>query len=131
MPMVTKLTGWWLTWRGSYSQYYSNLWSWGFKRWSDKLKPLYLLPQCLGHQTWQIVTYLEVVLPIKPLKHFYCMGTNPSLVNHNPTIFLSLQELENGTSPPRQTKIPDNSNVLHMFIANKSILDPNCIIQAI
>ena len=46
------------------------------------------------------------------------LGTDPSLVNHNPAISYVPQALENLLSPPRQTKSPDNSNVLHVFNNN-------------
>ena len=62
------------------------------------------------------------------------------LADHNPAIFSVLQALKNLTSPPRQTKSPDNSNTLQMFNNNtysdfravyKHILIPSYVIQVI
>ena len=50
--------------------------------------------------------------------HSVNLGTDPSLANHNPAISSVPQALENLLSPPRQTKSPDNSNVLHVFNNN-------------
>ena len=37
------------------------------------------------------------------------------LANHNPAVVSVPQALKNLISPSRQTKSPDNSNILHMF----------------
>ena len=60
------------------------------------------------------------------------------LAKHKPAIFFVPQALKNVISlPPRQTKSPDNSNVLHMFNKNtytdfrtayKHVLIPSYII---
>ena len=59
---------------------------------------------------------------------------------HNPAIFSVPQELQNLISPSRQTKNPDNSNVLYMFNNNtyidfrtacNHVLIPSCVIQVI
>ena len=42
----------------------------------------------------------------------------PSLANHNPAISSVPQALKILTSPSRQTKSPDNSNALNVFINN-------------
>ena len=40
------------------------------------------------------------------------------LAKYNPAIFSVPEALKNLMSAPRQTKSPDNSNVLHMFNSN-------------
>ena len=59
------------------------------------------------------------------------------LANHNQEIFSVPQALKNLKSLPRQTKSPNNSNVLHMFnnntytdfrIAYRHVLIPSYII---
>ena len=55
--------------------------------------------------------------------HSVRLGTDPPLPNHNPAISSappapSHQALTILTSPPRQTKSPDNSNTLNMFNSN-------------
>ena len=51
---------WWLTLRGSYSHYYSILWSRGLARLRYKLKPLYLFyHNAYSHRIDRTVTYLE------------------------------------------------------------------------
>ena len=61
----------------------------------------------------------------------------PALANHKPAICSVSQALKNGVGPPRQTKSPDNSNVLYVFNNNiytdfgtayKLILIPSYII---
>ena len=62
------------------------------------------------------------------------------IAKHNPAIFSVPQELQNLISPSRQTKNPDNSNVLYMFNNNtyidfrtacNHVLIPSCVIQVI
>ena len=47
--------------------------------------------------------------------HSVSLGTDPALANYNTAIFLLSQASKNLTSSPRQTKSPDNFNILHMF----------------
>ena len=47
------------------------------------------------------------------------LGTDPPISNHNPANFSvppGTEKLNN--PPPKQTKSPDNSNMLHMFNRN-------------
>ena len=49
------------------------------------------------------------------LIHSISLGNDPPLASHNPTIFSLPPGNEKFIkSPPRYTKSPDNSNVLHM-----------------
>ena len=50
--------------------------------------------------------------------HSISLGTDFPTQTTNHQFFLSPQALKNLISPPRQTKSPDNSNVLHMFNNN-------------
>ena len=68
--------------------------------------------------------------------HSVSLGTI-ALANH---LHPPTQTLKNLTSPPRQTKSPDNSNILHMFNINtytdsrtvyKQVLIPSYVIQVI
>ena len=74
------------------------------------------------------------------LKHNASLGTDPSLVNHNPATFSVPQSLKNLTSPLRQTKSQDNSNMSYMFQNNiytnfkttyKHALIPSYVIRVI
>ena len=50
--------------------------------------------------------------------YMYSISTDSSQANHNPAIFQCLQALKNVTSLLRQSKSPDNNNVLLMFNNN-------------
>ena len=50
--------------------------------------------------------------------HSLSLGTDPPPANQNPAISSVPQSLKILTSPPRQTKSPDNSNTLNMFNNN-------------
>ena len=47
--------------------------------------------------------------------HSISLGTDFPTQTTNHQFFLSPQALKNLISPPRQTKSPDNSNMLHVF----------------
>ena len=53
--------------------------------------------------------------------HSVSLGPYPPLANHNPVIFSVPQALKNFVIPPRQTKSPDNSNILHLYWFTNSL----------
>ena len=55
--------------------------------------------------------------------HSVSLGTDPPLANTIQQFFSVPQTLKNLAIPPRSTKSPDNSNVLHMFNNNNTYND--------